>query len=490
MMEMGLRTQLRQTQQLRMTPQLQQAIKLLQLSRLELIDAVQQEMNENPVLEEAREDYDAEALHARQPEVEELKNTDRLQEVRADERDMNKVDWDSYLNDYSSGAMPTNSYQGLSSSELPGIEQTLSTSESLVDHLMRQLRMLSLSPQNEAIGTLIIGNLDETGYLRNSSTAELAADADVTAEQVEAVLSLIQQFDPLGVAARSAQECLMIQATHLMPQDQTVRAILTNHLSDLEQKKIHNITRALEVSDNEVIRAARLIAGLEPKPGRPFSQDIGRYITPDVYIVENDQGELICTLNVDGLPQLRVSNYYKSMLAKKKEDGAKDEVRDYIQEKLRGALWLIRSIEQRHSTIIKVTESIIKFQQDFFEKGVESLRPLVLKEVAEDIGMHESTISRVTTNKYVHTPRGVFELKYFFNSAIGKTGGGDDLASEAVKAKIREIIGEEDPKKPFSDAKIAEKLAADQNIDIARRTVAKYRESMGFLSSSKRKQVF
>jgi len=266
-------------------------------------------------------------------------------------------------------------------------------------------------------------------------------------------------------------------------------AILNDHLLDLERKKINNITRALEVDNDEVIRAARLIAGLEPKPGRPFSQEAGRYITPDIYIVRNDDGELVCTLNDDGLPQLRVSNYYKSMLAQKKEDGEKDEVRDYIQDKLRGALWLIRSIEQRQSTIIKVTESIIKFQSDFFEKGVEYLRPLVLKEVAEDIDMHESTISRVTTNKYVHTSRGVFELKYFFNSAITKTGG-EDLASEAVKAKIRDIISGEDPKKPMSDAKIAQKLADDQNIDIARRTVAKYRESMGFLSSSKRKQVF
>lgn len=488
MMEMGLRAQLKQTQQLRMTPQLQQAIKLLQLSRLELIDAVQEEMNENPVLEEAQESYDAESVHGQEREVQEKKKDDKLEEVQADERDMDKVDWESYLNDYNSGSMPTNSYKGLSSSELPGIEQTLSTSESLTDHLMRQLRMLSLSEERETIGTLIIGNLDETGYMRHTTAADIALDADVEESQVEAVLQLIQAFDPLGVAARSAQECLIIQATERMPDDEIVLAILADHLGDLERKKIKNITRALGVSDKEVIRAARCIATLEPKPGRPFSQETGRYITPDVYIMQ-DEGELVCSLNNDGLPRLRVSNYYKSMLAKKKEDGEKDEVRDYIQEKLRGALWLIRSIEQRHSTIIKVTESIIKFQRDFFDKGVEHLRPLVLKEVAEDIEMHESTISRVTTNKYVHTPRGVFELKYFFNSAITKTDG-KDLASEAVKAKIRDIISDEDPKKPLSDAKIAKKLAAEQDIDIARRTVAKYRETMGYLSSSKRKQVF
>ncbi len=226
----------------------------------------------------------------------------------------------------------------------------------------------------------------------------------------------------------------------------------------------------------------------EPKPGRLYSHEEGRYITPDVYIYEVD-GEYVASLNEDGLPKLKVSNYYKQMLAQKKEEGEKDEVRDYIQNKLRGAMWLIRSIHQRQSTIIKVTESIIKFQKDFFDKGIEHLKPLVLKDVADDIEMHESTVSRVTTNKYVHTPRGVFELKFFFNSGITKHGG-EDLASEAVKAKIREIIAEEDPQKPLSDSKIAKKLEADQNIDIARRTVAKYREMMGILSSSKRKQVF
>jgi RNA polymerase sigma-54 factor len=487
-MEMGLRAQLRQTQQLRMTPQLQQAIKLLQLSRMELIEAVQQEMNENPVLEEQQESYEAEALGGREPEVQEKKAAEKVDEVRADERDMDKIDWEAYLNNYGSQAMPSNSYKGLSSHELPGYEQTLSTSESLVDHLMSQLRLLSLSPERESIGTLIIGNLDETGYLRGTSAADIAADADVTDQKVEEVLSLIQGFDPIGVAARDVRECLSIQARRLMPDDETVHRIIEEHLGDLERKSISSITRALNVDDAEVIRAARLIAGLEPKPGRPFSQELGQYITPDVYIMEAD-GDYVCSLNEDGLPRLRVSNYYKKMLAQKKKDGEKDEVREYIQEKLRGAVWLIRSIEQRHDTIIKVTESIIKFQREFLDEGIEHLRPLILKDVAEDIDMHESTISRITTNKYVHTPRGVFELKFFFNAAITKNGG-DDLASAAVKAKIREIIGAEDPKKPMSDSKIAKKLAAEQDIDIARRTVAKYREMMGILSSSKRKQVF
>ncbi len=487
-MEMGLRAQLKQTQQLRMTPQLQQAIKLLQLSRMELITMVRQEMCENPVLEEQQDPYEAESLYVQEHGIEEKEKSDKVEEVKADESDMDKVDWEEYLNKYDGNSLPTNSYRGLSSSDLPGYEETLSTSESLVDHLMTQLRLSALDDAQQHIGALIIGNLDETGYLRDMTVADLAADADATEEHVEEVLSVIQEFDPVGVAARDLKECLAIQADRLVPDDDTVHEIIDHHLSDLERKSVAKIARALEVDNDEVIRAARLIATFEPKPGRLYSQEEGRYITPDVYIFEMD-GEYVCSLNEDGLPKLKVSNYYKKMLSQKKEEGEKDEVRDYIQDKLRGAMWLIRSIHQRQSTIIKVTESIIKFQKDFFDKGIEHLKPLVLKDVADDIDMHESTVSRVTTNKYVHTPRGVFELKFFFNSGITKHGG-DDLASEAVKAKIREIIADEDPKKPLSDSKIAKKLAEDQNIDIARRTVAKYREMMGILSSSKRKQVF
>lgn len=488
-MEMGLRTHLRQTQQLRMTPQLQHAIKLLQLSRLELIDAVQQEMNENPMLEEHQEPYSADALHAQAPDPVELKAaSDKVEEVRVEDRDMDKIDWDAYLNDYSSHGLPSNSYRGLTSSDLPGHEQTLSTSESLVDHLMSQLRLLSLSERREMIGALIIGNLNEVGYLQGTSVADIAADADVTEAEASEVLKLIQGFDPLGVGARDIRECLSIQAHRLMPHDTTVHAIIQHHLKDLERKSISTIARALDVSQDEVIRAARLIAAMEPKPGRPFAQDFDRYITPDIYIKKVD-GEYVVSLNDDGLPRLRISGYYRTMLAGKKQRGERDEVRDYIQEKLRGATWLIRSIEQRNATIVLVTESIIKYQREFFDKGIEFLRPLTLKEVADDIERHESTVSRATTNKYVHTPRGVFELKFFFNAAITKTDG-EDLASAAIKAKIRDIIADENPQKPISDARIAQKLADEENIDIARRTVAKYREMMGILSSSKRKQVF
>jgi RNA polymerase sigma-54 factor len=486
-MEMGLRADIKQTQQLRMTPQLQQAIKLLQLNRMELISLVRQEMTENPILEEIQEPYEAESLYVQEHGIRENDKEDKTEEVKADESDIDNVDWEDYINKYSADPMPTNSYKGYSTTDLPGYEQTMSTSESLVDHLMTQLRMSALDEDEQQIGMLIIGNLDPDGYLREATTEQIAEDIDAPLEQVEGVLSVIQEFDPTGVAARNLKECLQIQADLLFPENDLLHTIIDEHLSDLERKSVSKISRAIGVSKDEVITAAKLITTLEPKPGRLYNDEEGRYITPDVYIFKMD-GEWVTSLNEDGLPKLKISNYYKKQLQKKKDEGTKDDVREYIQDKLRGAMWLIRSIHQRQSTIIKVTESIIKFQKDFFEKGVEHLKPLVLKDVADDIEMHESTVSRVTTNKYVHTPRGVFELKFFFNSAITKHGG-EDLASEAVKAKIREIIANEPGDKPLSDSKIVD-ILAEENIDIARRTVAKYREMMGILSSSKRKQVF
>lgn len=483
-MALELRQQVKMSQQLRMTPQLQQAIKLLQLSRMELIAEVRQEMVENPVLEEIPDVYDADAMG----EGREESRGDETAEVQADERDMDQIDWEDYMEKYSSPP-PTNHYKGMrrGGEDFPTLEQTLSTSESMTDDLLSQLRLADLTESQEYIGVLIIGNLDESGLLKDSTVEEIAEDAEVSAREVEEVLQVIQSFDPPGIAARDLCECLLIQARRLHPDNELMEAMISEHISDLERKSYSKIARAQGVSKEEVIEAAKLLTELEPRPGGGYATDEARYITPDIYIRKMD-GEWIATLNEDGLPKLRISNFYRQELAKKKANGEKDEVKDYIQEKLRGAMWLIRSIHQRQSTIMKVTESIIKFQKEFFEKGVEHLRPLVLRDVADDIEMHESTVSRVTNNKYVHTPRGVYELKFFFNSSITKQGG-KDLASEAVKAKIRDIIADEDPEKPLSDSKIVDKLK-EENIDIARRTVAKYREMMGILSSSKRKRFF
>ncbi|MBA2664593.1 MAG: RNA polymerase factor sigma-54 [Bradymonadaceae bacterium] len=486
-MAMELRQQVKMAQTLRMTPQLQHAIKLLQLSRMELIAEVRQEMVENPVLEELPESYESDPLPSQDFDQGERRVTnEKVGEVKADGSDIDKVDWEAYVDNYSSSA-PSNSYKGLNHDEYPSLEQTLSTSVSLVDHLMTQLRLTALSQADEHIGTLIIGNLDEAGLLSGSTIDEIAHDAGADLEAVERVLAVVQEFDPVGVAARNLGECLRIQARKLYPHEPLLRILIDEHIPNLERKSYNKIARELGIDVEKVVAAARLLSTLEPRPGREYQTAEPRYITPDIYIHKVGD-EYVPVLNEDGMPKLKISNFYRKELARKKASGEKDEVKEYIQEKLRGAMWLIRSIHNRQSTIVKVTESIIKFQRDFFDKGVEHLRPLVLRDVAEDIEMSESTVSRVTTNKYVHTPRGIFELKFFFNSSITNLEG-EDLASEAVKAKIREIITKENDRRPFSDSKIVEMLAAD-NIDIARRTVAKYRESMGILSSAKRKQMF
>ncbi|MEZ4462796.1 MAG: RNA polymerase factor sigma-54 [bacterium] len=484
-MAMELRQNIKMSQQLRMTPQLQQAIKLLQLSRMELITAVRQEMVENPVLEELPDTDNYEPIEAFDAPMEMRSAADRVEEVPQGERDAKeKIDWEKFLENYSAPT-PGNSYQGLND-ERPGLEQTLSTSESLTEHLMEQVRLSGMSEDEEYLATLIIGNLDEYGYLRAATVEDIAEDAEASVDDVEFILTEIQRFDPLGVGARDLQECLLIQVDRLFPEDEIVRRIILEHIPNLERKSYQKIAKALDCDMDAVIAAAKRISHLEPKPGREFADYEARYITPDIYIYKIGD-DYVPVLNEDGMPKLRISGYYRKELARQKE-GKNNEVKDYIQDKLRGAMWLIRSIHQRQNTIMKVTESIIKFQRDFFDYGVEHLKPLVLRDVAEDIDMHESTVSRVTTNKYVHTPRGTFELKYFFNSSITNLDG-DDLASEAVKAKIREIVAQENPKKPMSDAKIVE-ILAKEGIDIARRTVAKYREAMGILSSAKRKELF
>lgn len=492
-MAMDLRMTPKMSQQLRMTPQLRQAIKLLQLSRMELITTIREEMVQNPVLEEAQDlSYDLDDPNRRDDEaqapIEGSPEDMGVPEVQANESDMQSVDWEAFVDHFSSSSsMPSNSYQGMQGDDMPGLDQTLTSSPSLVDHLLEQVRLSVLEEHEYYTALLIIGSLDEDGYLVGMTVEEIAEEANVTVDDVDDVLVVVQDFEPLGVAARDLRECLLLQLEKLHPSHKLARRLVKDFIPDLERKSYSKIARNLGIEQQEVIAAAKLISNLEPRPGRIFQPDDTRYITPDIYI-KKINGEYVASLNDDGLPKLRISRYYKQELQRKRDAKEHDAVKDYIQDKLRGAMWLIRSIHQRQSTIVKVTESIIKFQHDFFEDGVEHLKPLVLRDVAADINMHESTVSRVTTNKYVHTPRGTFELKFFFNSSITKEDG-DDLASEAVKAKIREILTTEDPKSPHSDAKIVE-ILAEENIVIARRTVAKYREMMGVLSSSKRKQVF
>jgi RNA polymerase sigma-54 factor len=494
---MEMRLHLKLSQQLVMTPQLQQAIKLLQLSRMELVDLVREEMLENPMLEDDLEaqqeqskeretlgsesDADRHVEQAGQTETplnEAGKSADST-EVKADSSAVNEIDWENYLDNYTMGP-PTPSYRP-DNDELPSYEATLTKGPSLQDHLTWQLKMSELDDRQKEIGLNIIGNIDASGYIKTPPLSEIAAEEGCTTEEVEIVLETIQTFDPVGIAARSLAECLLIQAIHMGEDDDVLVKIIKSHLPNLEKKNYQAISRDLKVPVEEIYEAVKVIMEFDPRPGRQYATDDHHYITPDVYI--HKVGEKFFVVpNDDGLPKLKISSFYRSAMSGK--NGAKD----YIQDKLRSAQWLIRSIQQRQRTIIKVTESILKFQREFFEKGIAYLKPLILRDVAEDIGMHESTISRVTTNKYVHTPQGIYELKFFFNSGISRTNG-EDLASQAVKSKIKQIIADEDPKKPMSDQKIVEALKKT-GIDIARRTVAKYREQMGILSSSKRKQLF
>lgn len=494
-MAMEMRQSLKLSQQLVMTPQLQQAIKLLQLSRVELVELVREEMLENPVLEDdlelgstnpEKEVQDSQSTAADPPTAEAPSPSESAEaqsadgEGQTDSTTANEIDWENYLDSYQAGSAPGGGVRS-ADDELPSLEQTLTKTESLEEHLMWQLRMSDLSDEQKQIGELIIGNIDRDGYVKEPPLEDLAAEAECTLDEVEIVLEKIQTFDPVGVGARSLAECMYIQAVRYGQDDDLLVKMIRSHMSNLEKKNYQAIARDLKEPIEEIYEAVKVLMEFDPRPGRQYSSDDPHYITPDVYIHKVGDKYFVVP-NDDGLPKLKISNFYRSAM-----DGSAN-AKNYIQDKLRSAQWLIRSIHQRQRTIIKVTESILKFQREFFDKGVAHLKPLILRDVAEDIGMHESTISRVTTNKYLHTPQGIFELKYFFNSGISRTNG-DDLASQAVKSKIKNIIGAEDPKKPLSDQKIVTMLK-ESNIDIARRTVAKYREQLGILSSSKRKQVF
>jgi RNA polymerase sigma-54 factor len=495
---------LKLTQQLVMTPQLQQAIKLLQLNRIELVGLVQKELQENPVLEEVLEgdEPDARAGEAGADESEagadeSAAGLDAGASAAADaapaegveagaEReptDAEKVadlEWQDYMN----SNPQTGIREGVGPDDRPSFESTMSRRPTLADHLEWQLQLSTLPIEEQVAVNVIIGNLDDRGYLR-STLEEVARQADVTLEVVERTLVMIHELDPAGVAARDLQECLTIQVRLLEIKDPIVDRIIEECLDRLIKRDFRGVAKQLGITIEEVAAAANVIGGLEPRPGRGFGGDEPVYITPDIYVYKvGDDFHVV--LNDDGLPRLRINGLYKDVLAKKDKAVSKD-TKEYVHDKVRSALWLIKSIHQRQRTIYKVMESIIKHQRGFFDRGINFLKPLNLRDVADDIEMHESTVSRVTTNKYVHTPQGIFELKYFFNSSINRVEG-EAVASESVKARIRRLIVNEDPRRPLSDQRIAEMLKV-ANIDIARRTVTKYRESMNLLSSTKRRQV-
>ena len=477
-MALELKQSLKQTQQLVITPQLQQAIKLLQLTRVELVDLIQDEIKENPLLEVSELDDEEEPKGDQQPE--ELVQKEKTPEVKGEGEGNDDFDWESYVENYNVASYRVS----VDTEEKPSFENFIFKKTTLVDHLMWQLRFADFTEEEEQVGGWIIGNIDEDGYLK-ATIDEVAQEAGGDERRAEEVLKRIQQFDPVGVGARDLKECLLLQLKDLKQRDSIAEQIVSHHLPYLKNRNFQHIAKKLGVSSARVTESVKLISDLEPKPGRTFAADETRTIIPDVFIYKIE-GDYVIALNEDDVPRLKINALYRSILSS--QSNAQEGDRKYIQDKLKSAVWLIKSIYQRQKTIYKVTESIVKFQHEFLDNGVNYLKPLVLRDVAEDIEMHESTISRATNNKYVHTPQGIFELKFFFNNSISSIRG-EDHASESVKHLIREIISRENPRNPFSDEKIVN-LLRGYNINIARRTVAKYRESLKILSSNERRKLF
>lgn len=488
-MAMKLNVSMKLSQSLRMTPQLQQAIKLLQLSRMELETEIRKELNENPVLEEIAETSEMDPAK----ESSQLSSEEMSSENQTDNQDPTKQDefeWESFVESQHKPAPPSMSG---GNEEIMNYENIISQEQTLYDHLIWQMNLSGFNDEEEGLVRILIGYIEDDGYIK-TPLAELAETENVDLQELEEMLPFVHEFDPPGVGARDLKECLLIQARHLEEDTHDLVNIIENHLNDLEKKNYKAIARETNLPIGDVIELCKIIYSMDPKPGRMFMNQDTYYITPDVYIYKVGD-EYMVSLNEDGLPKLRISNLYKTLMKsggkgkdKSKNSASKNEAQSYIQDKLKNAIWLIKSIHQRQRTIYKVTESIIKHQEEFFEKGSAYIKPMILRDISNDIGMHESTVSRVTTNKYVHTSQGIFELKYFFNSGINKTDG-SSLASESVKMKIKKLVLEEDLKKPLSDQKIVDLLKAD-GIKIARRTVAKYRDVLKILPSSKRKKYF
>ncbi len=493
-MGLELKQSLKVTQQLAMTPQLQQAIKMLQLSRFELEEVIREELEKNPALEEQDEDASpsTDEMAPGQASLEEDMRETTSEPEPADTAEVHAedsapdIDWEKFLENSQTGhTAPSN--RESRESDLPPLEATLTHGDTLFEHLMGQLGELRLDEAEQRACELIAGNLDDDGYLRfegidGDPIIHVAAEAGLTLTHAESLLRRVQRLDPVGIAARDLRECLMVQAEARGVADCLVGQLIRDWLPQLPQKRLPSIAKRLGVSLKALDFALRELAEFEPKPGRRFTGEPPRYITPDVYIHKVGDDYLV-SLNDDGLSRLRISAFYRNALRSGEAIG-KD--REFIQERLRSAAWLVRAIHQRQRTIVRVTESIVKYQRAFLDRGLGHLKPLILRDVAEDIGMHESTVSRATTAKYVHTPQGVYELKFFFNPAIAKSGG-DEIANEAVRNHIRRIIAAENPHKPYSDQQIVEILRSE-GIDIARRTVSKYRELMRIPTSARRRK--
>ncbi len=476
---------LRQTQSLMITPQLQQAIKLLTLTHLEMTTLISQEMVENPMLEEIDGEMDAASASTESREDFESQEatSDNFSGPELIEGSRDNFDWESYSESFNNTSSTPNMKESVSSEDGPNYENMVSKGQSLQEHLEWQLRMENLSDIELKLALDILGNISDEGYLELSFEEILASYPNMDKDQALGILGLIQHLDPVGCGSHTLEECLGVQVRMLPERSPLAELIIQRSLKDLEKKDYVKISKEFGVSKDKVKDAELVIMSLNPKPGRLVSSEETQYVVPDIFVADVG-GEFVVQVNDEGVPRLRVSNLYKSLM-RTSENNA--EAKEFVQDKLRSALWLIKSIENRQKTIYKVAESIVRTQQEFFKKGPAFLKPMILKDIANEIGMHESTVSRVTTNKYMHTPIGTFELKYFFNAGIGGKNGGIDIAGETLKLKIKEMISNEDPKRPLSDQKISE-LLSTKDIIVARRTVAKYREMMSIAPSSKRKK--
>ena len=475
-MEMKIGLHLRQRQQLVMTPKLQQALKLLQMPAIELQQMLKQEIMENPLLEEVEDYLETQEEEERQREKETEKNSDEPSEDG--QGDGEDIDWAEYFQSgfeigYGLGEETQEEF----------FERVPVAKRSFTEQLISQLRIATDDERTIIVGDYIVGSLDESGYL-TCELEEVANTFGVPVEEVGRVLKIIQTFDPPGIGARNLQECLLIQLSAQGLQDSLAAKIIRDHFKDFKQKKYLEVSKKLKIPIQEVQNQCKIIAQLDPKPGLEIMAGDPQYVIPDL-VVEKVDDKYVVYLNDRNIPRLRISQAYQEELMKDKTTGDK-ETKEFIHSRLKSARWLIQTIEQRRRTMVKVMECIVEKQREFFEKGTAFLRPLTLQQVASEINMHESTVSRVTTNKYVQTPRGVFELKFFFSSSLGTTDG-NEISAKSAKDKIRRIIEAEDAYNPLSDQKIADMLMSG-GLNIARRTVAKYREQLNILPARMRKQ--
>ncbi|MEW6535445.1 MAG: RNA polymerase factor sigma-54 [Candidatus Auribacterota bacterium] len=468
----------KQTTQLVMTPQMRQAIQLLQLPLMELRNVIEQEMVTNPVLEESLDKETPSKLEEKQEPETEKKDTEELDFKEEFDR-LAKLDdeWRDYFRQTGS----FRKYSEEDEEKRQYLEESLTRSETLQDHLTSQLHITVMDEMDKEIGEMIIGNIDDNGYLQ-SPVDEIAMQCGTAPERVESVLNVIQNFHPVGVGARSLKECLLIQLRRIGKKDSLAERIVAEHLDDLGKKRYQLIAKNMKISITQVQREAELIGTLEPKPGRMFSHETVHYVVPDV-ILEKVDGDYKIILNDEKIPHLHISHLYKSLMNKADVD---PNTKDYIKDKIKSGMWLIKNIHQRQRTIYNIADEIVKRQRRFFDEGIAFLKPMTMQVIANALGLHESTVSRAISNKYVQTPRGVFQFKYFFSTPI-TTASGTAASATSVKDKIQEIIRSEDPQKPLSDSKIIEMLDKD-GIQLARRTVAKYRKELNILPANLRKK--